>query len=68
MGPRGHTPSDGGMLTSDREGWGADGVPGAAEELEKISRGRKKGVRASDPHYQTPRRSFSAPYSVHLHM
>lgn len=28
------------MLTSDTDGWGAAGVPGAADELEKMSTGR----------------------------
>lgn len=41
--PRGQTPSDGGMLTSEREDWGAVGGPDGAVELGKISRGGEKG-------------------------
>lgn len=44
VGPRGHTPREGGMLTSDREGWGAAGVPGAADEPEKMSEERQEGI------------------------
>ena len=40
-GPSGHTPSDGGMLTSDSEGWGAMEVPGGPVVLGKMSEGRR---------------------------
>lgn len=42
MDPRGQTPSDGGMVTSDREDWGAVGAPDGAVEVGKISREREK--------------------------
>jgi hypothetical protein len=51
------------MLTSDREGWGAAGVPGAAEELEKISTGRKGGW-ASDPCHKHLMASFKTLHTL----
>lgn len=43
-GPRGQTPSDGGMLTSPSRGWGADGGPEGAEVLlgKMSEEGRRK--------------------------
>ena len=43
-GPRGHTPNDGGMLTSDSEGWGAVGGPGGAVDPEKMSGAQDSAV------------------------
>lgn len=48
VGPSGHTPREGGMLTSDNEGWGAAGVPGAADEPEKMSGGETGGVKGRE--------------------
>lgn len=45
MGPSGQTPSEGGMLTSETDGCGAAGVPGAADEPEKMSKEDEKAGR-----------------------
>lgn len=44
-GPRGQTPSDGGMFTSDKEGCGIAGGPDGAVELGKISREKRESER-----------------------
>lgn len=45
VGPSGQTPSEGGMLTSETDGWGAAGVPGAADEPEKMSKEHERDGR-----------------------